>query len=77
MRGDMTQQVLQIVYDRFYNDGGVWPTLGYLQRELNRQSGRTIDAVRIVQRIPVHRKRRGHRESHHGRQMVGQNGGAR
>ena len=53
MRGDMTQQVLQIVYDRFYNDGGVWPTLGYLERELNRQRGRTVDAVRIVQRIPA------------------------
>jgi hypothetical protein len=53
MRRHMTQQVLQIVYDRFCSDGGVWPTLGCLQRELNRQSGNTVDAVRILQGIPA------------------------
>ena len=52
MRRDMTQQVLQIVFDRFYGDGGTWPALGYVQRTLNRQSGSRVDAVRIVQRIP-------------------------
>ena len=52
MRRDMAQQVLQIVFDRFYGDGGTWPALGYVQRTLNRHSGSRVDAVRIVQRIP-------------------------
>lgn len=53
MRRDMKQQVLQIVFDRFYGDGGTWPTLGYVQRSLNRQNGSRVDVVRIVQHIPV------------------------
>jgi hypothetical protein len=52
MRGDKRQQVLQTVYDRFYGSGGTWPTLGYLQRTLNRQSNSNLDAVQIVQHIP-------------------------
>jgi len=53
MRGNMAGQILQLIYDRFYDDGGVWPTLGYLQRALNRQSANRIDAARIVQRVPA------------------------
>lgn len=52
MRREMIQQVLQIVYDHFYATGGTWPSLGYLQRTLNRQNDRRIDASQIVRRIP-------------------------
>jgi hypothetical protein len=53
MRGDMTQQVLQVVYELFYSSGGTWPALGDLQRTLNRQGNGGVDAVWIVQRIPA------------------------
>jgi hypothetical protein len=53
MRGDMTQQVLQLVYDLFYGSGGTWPVLGDIQRALNRQGNRGVDAARIMQRIPA------------------------
>jgi hypothetical protein len=53
MQGDMTQQVLQLVYDLFYGTGGTWPGLGDLQRALNRQGNSGVGAARIVQRIPA------------------------
>jgi hypothetical protein len=53
MRGDKTQQVLQLVYDLFCGSGGTWPVLGDLQRALNRQDNSGVDAARIVQRIPA------------------------
>jgi hypothetical protein len=53
MRGDMTQQVLQLVYDLFYGSGGTWPVLGDLQRMLNHQGNSDVDAAWIVQRIPA------------------------
>lgn len=53
MRGDRTQQVLQLVYDLFYGSGGTWPVLGDLQRALNHQGNSGMDAARIVQRIPA------------------------
>jgi hypothetical protein len=53
MRGDMTQQVLQLVYDLFCGGGGTWPVLGDLQRALDRRGSSGVDAARIVQRIPA------------------------
>lgn len=53
MRGITTRQVLQLVYDLFYGNGGTWPSLGDLQRALNRQGKSSVDAARIVQRIPM------------------------
>lgn len=53
MRGDMTQQILQLVYDLFYSSGGTWPTLGDLQRALNQRGNYGLDAAWIVQRIPA------------------------
>lgn len=52
MRGDRTQKVLQLVYDLFCNNGGTWPTLGDLQRTLNRQRS-SEDAALIVRSIPA------------------------
>jgi len=49
----MTQQVLQLVYNLFYESGGTWPALGDLQRALNRQGNGSEDAALIVQRIPA------------------------
>jgi hypothetical protein len=49
----MQQQVLQHVYDLFYGSGGTWPALGDLQRALNRQGNRGVDAAEIVQRTPT------------------------
>ena len=51
MRRDRIQQVLQTVYDHFYATGGTWPSLGHLQRMLNRQYNRRIDAVQVLQHI--------------------------
>lgn len=48
-----TQQVLQTTYDLFYGSGGNWPVLGDVQRELNRRNSRSLDAARIVRRIPA------------------------
>lgn len=48
-----TQQVLQIIYDLFYGSGGTWPGLVDFQRELNRRNGRSLDAARLVQRVPA------------------------
>jgi hypothetical protein len=53
MRGDITQQFLQLVYDLFYGSGGTWPVLGDLQRALNRQGNSDMDAALLVQRIPA------------------------
>ena len=53
MRSSMTQRVLQLVYDLFCSGGGTWPTLGDLQRALSRQVNGTVDAVLVLQRIPV------------------------
>jgi hypothetical protein len=50
---DEAQQVLQFVYDRFFESGGVWPTLRDLQRALNCRRRRSVDAARVVQRIPA------------------------
>jgi len=47
------QQVLQTIYDLFHGSGGTFPMLGDLQRELNRRNGRSLDAARIVRRIPA------------------------
>ena len=48
-----TQQTLQAIYDLFYDGGGMWPRLGDLQPELNRQGSAGIDAVRAVRRTPA------------------------
>jgi len=53
MRGDMTQQVLELIYGLFYGSGGIWPTLGDLQRALNRRGNSGVDAVHLVQHIPA------------------------
>jgi hypothetical protein len=47
-----TQQVLQLTYDLFYGNGGIWPSLGELQHALNRQSSKHVDASHIARRIP-------------------------
>lgn len=51
MRTGMTQRVLQLSYDRFYADGGEWPTFGYLHRALSRQAGTDVDVARIVRQV--------------------------
>jgi hypothetical protein len=51
LRND-ARQALQLVYDDFYDSGGVWPTLGDIQRTLNRESVDRVNALRIVRRIP-------------------------
>ena len=50
MRGGKGQQVLQLVYDLFCGGGGTWPTLGDLQRALNRQGNGVMDAAQIVRK---------------------------
>jgi hypothetical protein len=52
MRGNTKQQVLQLVYDLFYQSGGTWPVLGDLQRALNHQGNSGLDAAWIVRHIP-------------------------
>jgi hypothetical protein len=51
MRGDMTQQALDLIYRLFYDSGGIWPTLRDLQRALKRQGHGNVDAFEIVQHI--------------------------
>ena len=53
MRKDMTQRVLQLIYDLFCGSGGMWPTLAHLQRALDRQGNSNVDAARVVERIPA------------------------
>jgi hypothetical protein len=50
---DEARQILAITYSHFHSTGGEWPTLGYVQRELNRRSEKGTDVVRAVRRIPT------------------------
>jgi hypothetical protein len=53
MRGDMTQQALDLTYGLFRDSGGTYPTVRELQREFNRQGNSGVDAVQVVRRIPL------------------------
>lgn len=47
----MVRLILQLVYDLFYDAGGIWPPLADLQQALNRLGYDKVVAARIVQQI--------------------------
>lgn len=47
----MIRLTLQLVYDLFYESGGIWPTLAELQQRLNRLGHSNVVAARVVQQI--------------------------